>query len=659
MRPLPRSLDPLPGESLPGFLLRLSYRLGIAPLHVAARCGLGGRPQRAAPSAFPSRYLLHVDPGLAETAAGSLRLTASEIHHLTLVRQAPGFSPVQSDYLGKKPSISSVVHEGWIFTRFSRYCPECLAERAGHAFGSAWYGRWRLPFVFTCPLHRRFLEWCCPACGNPAFSAGINEAGRWRAAQLIPNPLVVLHPAQCRSRSTENGQVGPRAAPTCGHRLDVHNGPAPVPSAEVTDLEDRLSRLATASVTAPAMSLGKPTTASVFFNDLRTTMLLICATWPVAAELKPSMLQLDADALRIEDQLRSVSVRQENGRFVVPVPALGAPSPDPVVAAGLMGLASNILGAPQAADHLDSLLAHCTKQWSGRAKLLELEPHCSNGFRAAVKGRLNGLRPGSDSRVIFPQTPTRGDRLEARRIPLRLPDTWFTLLEGLGAPLGALRRDAAIRLVEMAGGSTRRAAALYLGFRDSTVLSTASRLRTWQHNDDNAEKYSRALALLADEIIADPHGVDYQLRREQLRTWVIPPDEWATIIEKVAQRQSPTVRSLTCWSPRRHLAASAVVWARATQGYFWLAPMVQHYRLPDPQLNAAKAEAGHIGRPGPNDGEGSIRRLLNETLWDYCSDLTAHLDAGLSATDASRSKPGGQHGTWNPPGKTAVTDAVE
>ncbi|MFM9694962.1 hypothetical protein [Streptomyces europaeiscabiei] len=167
------------------------------------------------------------------------------------------------------------------------------------------------------------------------------------------------------------------------------------------------------------------------------------------------------------------------------------------------------------------------------------------------------------------------------------------------------------------------------------------------------------MARLADEIIVDPHGIDYQLRREQLRTWVIPPDEWATIIEKVAQRQSPTGRALTCWSPRRHLAASAVVWARATQGYFWLAPMVQHYRLPDPQLNAAKVEASHIGRPGPNDGEGSIWRLLNETLSDYCSDLTAHLDAGLSATGASRSKPGGQHVAWNPAGKTAVTDADE
>jgi hypothetical protein len=644
MQPLPRSLDPLPGESLPGFLLRLSYRLDIAPLHLAARCGLGGKMSTT--STFYPRYLLQVDPGLAEIAARSLRLTTSEIHNLTLTHQAPGFSPVQTDYLGKKRSMSSVVHEGWVFTRFSRYCPECLVEGEGRTFGSVWQGRWRLPFVFTCPLHHCFLEWCCPACGNPAFSAGISEAGRWRPARLMPSPLAVLHPAQCRSQSTENGHVGPRTAPTCGNRLDVRHGPGMVPSIEVTELQDRLSRLAMASATAPAMSLGEPTTASAFFNDLRTTMLLICATWPVAAELKPNRLQRDADAVHIEEQLRSSSVGMRNGRFALPARAQGAPSPDPIAAAALMGLASNILGALEAADHLGSLVAHCTKLWPGQAKLFELEPHCSDGFRKAIRGRLDGLRPGPDVRVIFPQPPTHRDRLEARRIPQRLPDTWFSLLEELGVAPNALRRDAAIRLVEMAGGSTRRMAALYLGFHDGTELSAATLLRKWQHDGDNARKYSRALALLADRITADPHGVDYQLRREQLRTWVIPPDEWTAITEKVTQRQLPRIRPLTRWSPARRLAASAVVWAWATQGYYWLAPMrhYQRHRLPAPQMSETGREAGRIIQAG---GQGSVYRLLNETLWDFCTNLTARIDAGLAATGAPWSNP--------PPGRTNRT----
>lgn len=639
MWPLPRSLDPLPRESLPGFLLRLSYRLGIAPLDLAARYGLGSK--LATTFTFPSRYLLQVDPGLAEIVARSLRLTVSEIHNLTLAHQSPGFPPAQTDYLGKKWSISAVVYEGWIFTRFSRYCPECLTERKGSAFDSTWYGRWRLPFVFTCPLHRCFLEWCCPACGNPAFSAGISEAGRWRRAQLIPNPLAVLHPAQCRSRSTENGRVGPRTAPTCGNRLDVRNGRSAVPSTEVTELQEHLSRLATASAMAPAMSLGEPTTASTFFNDLRTAMLLICATWPVAAELKPMMLHPEADTRHIEDQLQSLSVGNENGRFVLPGRVQGAPSPDPIAAAALMGLASNILGAPEGADHLRLLVAHRTKSWPGRAKLLELEPHCSNGFQAAMKGRLDYLRPGSDARVTFPQPPTHRDRLEAHCIPQRLPDAWFSRLEGLGAPPNALRRDAAIRLVEMTGGSTRRAAAIYLGFHDCTELRTATLLRKWQYSGENARKYGRALTLLADEIAADPYGIDYQLRREQLRTWVIPPDEWAAITENVTQRQLPRVRSLTRWGPGRHLAASAVVWAWATQGYCWLAPMFHHqrHRLPAPQMSETRREAGLIKRGGLRIGQDRVRQLLNETLWDYCSDLTVRIDAGLPATGTSCSSP--------------------
>src|SRR6266508_4985161 len=39
-RPLPRSLDPLADESLPGFLLRLAYRLGISPARLVTLTGL-------------------------------------------------------------------------------------------------------------------------------------------------------------------------------------------------------------------------------------------------------------------------------------------------------------------------------------------------------------------------------------------------------------------------------------------------------------------------------------------------------------------------------------------------------------------------------------------------------------------------------------------
>ncbi|GGN30142.1 hypothetical protein GCM10011609_87700 [Lentzea pudingi] len=50
-RPLPRSLDSLPRESLPGYLLRLAHRLDLSPARVGALTGLttpGHRPSRPA-----------------------------------------------------------------------------------------------------------------------------------------------------------------------------------------------------------------------------------------------------------------------------------------------------------------------------------------------------------------------------------------------------------------------------------------------------------------------------------------------------------------------------------------------------------------------------------------------------------------------------------
>ncbi len=40
LSPLPRSLDPLPDESLPGYLLRLAHRLGLAPARIMQLTGL-------------------------------------------------------------------------------------------------------------------------------------------------------------------------------------------------------------------------------------------------------------------------------------------------------------------------------------------------------------------------------------------------------------------------------------------------------------------------------------------------------------------------------------------------------------------------------------------------------------------------------------------
>jgi hypothetical protein len=65
LSPLPRSLDPLPDESLPGYLLRLAHRLGLAPIRVMQLTGLttsqdGHQPARR-------NLMIHLDQAATRT----------------------------------------------------------------------------------------------------------------------------------------------------------------------------------------------------------------------------------------------------------------------------------------------------------------------------------------------------------------------------------------------------------------------------------------------------------------------------------------------------------------------------------------------------------------------------------------------------------------
>ncbi len=79
-RPLPRSLVPIPGESLPGFLLRLSCRLNQPPARIAELTGLA---RNGASGAHVPVILL---AGIPETDSGAFtrmtRLTGAQAAQL-------------------------------------------------------------------------------------------------------------------------------------------------------------------------------------------------------------------------------------------------------------------------------------------------------------------------------------------------------------------------------------------------------------------------------------------------------------------------------------------------------------------------------------------------------------------------------------------------
>jgi len=112
-RPLGRSLDPLPGESLNGFLLRLSSRLRVSPVQLARLAGI----IRPAAAALSNRLLTNLD---ADGFATFARLSGAEAAALTLMPWADRYPPVARSLRGSGAGVSRH-HDSWLFAPGIRY----------------------------------------------------------------------------------------------------------------------------------------------------------------------------------------------------------------------------------------------------------------------------------------------------------------------------------------------------------------------------------------------------------------------------------------------------------------------------------------------------------------------------------------------------------
>ncbi|MDX3639172.1 hypothetical protein [Streptomyces sp. MB09-02B] len=68
----------------------------------------------------------------------------------------------------------------------------------------------------------------------------------------------------------------------------------------------------------------------------------------------------------------------------------------------------------------------------------------------------------------------------------------------MNGPAAQLRRDAAIRLVQMTRGGPRAAAARYLGITPGALQSATVTIRAWQKMPGNADAYQDALQRIAE-----------------------------------------------------------------------------------------------------------------------------------------------------------------
>jgi TniQ len=259
LRSLARSLVPLAGESLGGYLLRLSCRLRVSPAQLARLTGCADVGQ------VVIRRRLLLDLSVQRFARATL-LSAEEASSLTLASWADRYPPIARFRTGLDPPF---MLDSWLFSTSHRYCPDCLVGDGSpiqQEFGGPWKKIWHLPIAFACLQHRRFLREHCPRT-HPAYP------GIWR---LIAFPSAsALHPAECRL-PLQDGRTG-RHRPHCGIRLDQPGEDDPAhPGPGTLDVQERL--LAMLSPPYPAEDVSR------VFTDLRVVAALLCLSWPLARD---------------------------------------------------------------------------------------------------------------------------------------------------------------------------------------------------------------------------------------------------------------------------------------------------------------------------------------------------------------------------------------
>ncbi|MFI1441801.1 TniQ family protein [Streptomyces fructofermentans] len=608
MTPLPRSLDPLPGELLAGYVMRLAHRLDVAPDTVLRRTGLA-EYQPNTQAITRTALSLELPTARMNDFQTATRLTAAEATALTLLPLAPRYPPIAQSLdvvrAGKRvPALD------WLFPAAARYCPDCLAGdgtplQTDH--GGPWKTDWRLPVVFACEHHQRFLEHLCPECQRPLTD---------RPGQLIARPTIAgLHPAQCRSPLAHGSRRTQRAAQLCGARLDQQPpGPAePLPEA-LSTLQKKITAML--SPDTPAA------TASEYFTDLQMVSGLVMITWPKARPATP-----DVDT-RCTDQV--LAARQDPSHSL----HVSTPPQDARACANILLAADAILSATDLQTALAPLAPVENRTRSGIAPkrhrswdtaFRRYRNDCSQRFRDAAEYLVSTHRRSGRGGSRLPQ---RGLDYGPQHVPAFLPLEWAERHLGdftVAFSMPVLRRTTSAFLVRRALGKTIVDAAEFLGLGiDGKGLGGP--IARWARRQGTPEAYEQALDAIAADLASSPL-IDYRHRRTLLADWALPSDAWHQIADQLKRRPSPRYIS----DDRARLAATAYIWTEVTHGETQFAPQPAEAQN-DPELDATWSQdrftVGHWIRQNKVPLYQQMKPLLDA----YAAQLTRAVHAACSSS---------------------------
>ncbi|WP_078869203.1 MULTISPECIES: TniQ family protein [unclassified Streptomyces] len=604
MHPLPRSLEPLSGESLVSYLLRLGHRLGLSPLHLirAADWVKQGNPNH-----FPGSLLLDLPRPQAETFARLTGQTAREVSALTLAQWRDRYPPIARSLPGPGCLMRP---DAWLYVGSPRFCPSCLAgdgTAVQQLHGGPWLKLWHLPIVFACTEHRIYLEAECPHCGQPHDAQG---------------PLIqrandhTLHSAQCRW--TVDAQTPRRRSYACAGRLDHRTALArddrPQPTVDVLRFQK--------SLRGRLKSPTRTTDAFEYFTDLRLATALISTTWPQGRHL------LDTDtAERIDSNSQKLHVGPGGRRNPQ---ARDTPPRDPIACGALLMAADRLLSRDDLPDLLSDLTRAGFDAPSSRTPWAVLyDKHkndCSERLRQAAEPATRAF-PRVNGRGGTPAPHRSGYQPE--HIPAFLEPDWYQryLASYAGSASKAVRRAAAVRLVQWAMGGTYDDAAEFLGITPvQTHLLTGRETRRSVRTGCNPLELDRALRALASELQSPRQPpVDYRRRRQALHEWVLSIDAWNALVRELP----PTLtRFRTLTNDRKRQDSSVFIWTLVTRG--------EHLFAPRPLEAAQPAEiqqqwAGRrnttwfqFSRPDPLGHYADLRHVLAK----YAQRLAREIDSG-------------------------------
>ncbi|UKL04872.1 MULTISPECIES: TniQ family protein [unclassified Streptomyces] len=603
--PLPRSLDPVAGESLVSYLLRLGHRLGLSPLHLMRATRATGWTSHTVPFSL----LLDLPTPQAQAFAQLTKQTAEEVSALTLTQWRDRYPPISRSMTHP---IRTMPDE-WLYFGSPRFCPGCLAgdgSPAQRLHGGPWRKIWHLPIVFACVEHQTYLEGECPHCGQPHERPGL-------LLQRVNDHT--LHPAQCRW--TVGTQTQKRKSYACAGRLDdssafAHIG-RPKPDAEILRFQQSLlSRLAPSTSAKDAYK---------YFTDLRLVAALISATWPHGRKL------FDAETAR---KIRSYSQSLQGGEGGKRYHQWFRDTPprDSATCGALLMAADQMLSRRDLPD----LLSDFTRAANSASN----QPRSRTSWVVVYDRHKSDcseqLRQAADpvTRVFLRKGTHLQTGYQPEHIPAFLEPDWHQrhLASYAGSRSKTARRIAAIRLVQQVMGGSDQAAAEFLEIPPIQRYVLRGRDTRWPLSSGCSPiDFDRALRALTSELQSPcKPPIDYRRRRQALHEWVISPDTWNALIRHLPR--SPHVTQID-FGDRKRQTASVYVWTLITQGEHLFAPRPLEAAQP-PEVRQQWARRRNttwfqFTRPNPMSHYAEMRRILSE----YAQQLARDIDSGVETTD--------------------------